>query len=73
MVSPGVATLRATEHGGSRLLCEQLDLQALSPYDRKMVAPAELADALATAEAHSFDSLGDAEEIRETKPASVQC
>ena len=68
-----VATLGATEHGGSRLLCEQLDLQALSPYDSKMVAPAELAAALATAEAHIFDSLGDAEEIRETKPASAQC
>ena len=51
-----VATLGATEHGGSRLLCEQLDLQALSPYDSKMVAPVELADASATAEAHSFDS-----------------
>ena len=68
-----VATLGATEHGGLRLLCEQLDLKALSPYDSKMVAPAELADASATAEAHRLDSLGDAEEIRETKPASVQC
>ena len=68
-----VGTFGATEHGGSRLLCERLDLQALSPYDSKMVAPAELADALATAEAHSFDSLGDAKEIKETRPASVQC
>ena len=72
MVSPGVARIVATEHGGSRLHCEQLDLQELSACDSKMVAPAELA-VLATAEAHSFDSLGDAEEIRETKPASVQC
>ena len=68
-----VGTLGATEHGGSRLLCEKLDLQALSPYDSKMVAPAELADALATAEAHCFDSLGDAKEIKETRPASAQC
>ena len=67
-----VGTFGATEHGGSRLLCEKLDLQALSPYDSKMVAPAELADALATAEAHGFDSLGHAEGISETKPASVQ-
>ena len=68
-----VGTFGATEHGGSRLLCEKLDLQALSPYDSKMVAPAELADALATADADSFDNLGDAMEIRQTKPASVQC
>ena len=68
-----VGTLGATEHGSSRLLCEKLDLQALSPYDSKMVAPVELAAALATAEAHRFDSLGHAEEISETKPASVQC
>ena len=48
--------LGATENGGSRLLCKQLDLQTLLPYDSRMLAAVELTDASATTEAHGFES-----------------